>query len=416
MVLQSTGSISFSQIRNEIGGPSATGPISLSQYTTSNTFGSVLASNPNGIPSTNNNISFSKFYSASKWSYPTGTYTATQQLATIGNTINQDTNAQQIWINGDPYQYAYAPISGSGSGPSYPVNFYYIYQNTTGSSLPTTIYSFQDDNMILSLNNSTIANYTYGANTLSTTLNVGQNLLKAYVTNTGGPGTFQMTLKNSTGNTLTYTNTNWVVDAQCILHYYNWSSAFTVNNASGTAPSLTGTDPDKQYQLGFSTGGTMNRIYNSSRIQDYSTFTLYFEIYVTTGSAADGLFSFIGATNNNTISEGGGNNAFTLAFQIYTGGGLSQGIYLRNGAGTIVASYLTSGFIASTWQPVYVYYTKGTTNTWNCYWNGINIFNYSDTSNATYITNSGSYYGFGFRDGGSVGSGYIRHVELYHRA
>lgn len=410
MVLHSSGPISFSQIRNELGGPSSTAPISMSQYKTTGTFGSILASNPNGIPSSNSLIKFSKFYTASKYNYPSGTYTVTQQNATIGNTINQDTNALQVWANGDPYQYAIAPIV------NYPINFYYIYQNTTGSSLPTTIYAFQDDTLTLSINNSTIANYGYGANTLSTTLNVGQNLLKGTVTNTGGPGTFQMTLKNSSGTTLAYTNTTWVADAKCLLHYYNWVSAFTTVNSSGTAPSLTGTDPDKQYQLGFGTGGTNNKIYSTLRIQDFSSFALYFEINIATGSGADGLFCFVGSTTNTAIIEAGGYNSFTLTFQLYTGGGLAQGIYLRNGAGTQVAYYATSAYIASTWQPVYVYYTKGTTNTWSYWWNGVNIFNYSDANNATYITNSGSFCGFGFRDGGSVGTGYVRHIQLYHKA
>jgi hypothetical protein len=410
MVLHSSGPISFSQIRNELGGPSSIAPISLSQYKTTGTYGSVLASNPNTIPSSNSLIKFSKFYSSSKYNYPSGTYTVTQQLATIGNTINQDPSALQVWVNGDPYQYVYAPIG------NYPINFYYIYQNTTGSSLPTTIYAFQDDNLTLSINNSTVANYTYGANTLSTTLNVGQNILKGTVTNTGGPGTFQMTLKNSTGNTLAFTNTTWVADTRCLLHYNNWVSTFTTVNTSGTPPSLTGTDPDKQYQLGFGTGGTTNKIYSTLRIQDYSSFALYFEINIGTGSAADGLFCFIGSTNTNAIIETGGYNSFTLTFQLYTGGGLAQGIYLRNGAGTQVAYYATSGYIASAWQGVYVNYTKGTTNTWIYWWNGINIFNYSDANNATYITNSGSNCGFGFRDGGSVGTASVRHIQLYHRA
>jgi hypothetical protein len=408
MVLHNSGTISFSQIRNELGGPSVTSPIRLSQYTTTGTYGSIMQSNPNNIPSTNSNITFSKFYNASKWVYPSGTFTATQQLSTIGNTINQDPLSLQIWTNGDPYQYAYSGIT------NYPINFYYIYQNTSGSSLQANIYSFQDDNLTLSINNSTVANYTYGANTLSTTLNVGQNILKSNVTNTSGPGTFQMTIKNSSGNTLAYTNTNWYADARCLLHYNNWVPAFTAASSS-KPPILANSDPDKQYQLGFGTGSTSNRIYSSLRIQDYSSFVLYFESYITTNSQADGFFCFIGSTNPNEIIEAGGYNSFTLTFQLYESGGIPRGIYLRNGSGTQVAYYATTAYLSNTWQPVLIYYTKGTTNTWNFVWNGINIFSYSDPNNASYIANSGSNYGFGFRDGGATGTAYVRHVQLYHR-
>ena len=67
--MQTSGSISFSQIRNEFGGPTSVGPISLSQYKVGGTYGNQIASNPNNIPNSNSLISFSKFYSASKWTY-----------------------------------------------------------------------------------------------------------------------------------------------------------------------------------------------------------------------------------------------------------------------------------------------------------------------------------------------------------
>lgn len=135
MVLHSSGPISFSQIRNELGGPSSVGAISMSQYTTSGTYGSGLQSNPNSIPSTNSNVSFSKFYSAAKYVYPSGTYSVTEQAYQGGWSItNQDANAKQIWIGGNAYQ-------NNDSYPivNYPVNYYYIFQNTTGSDIAGTI-------------------------------------------------------------------------------------------------------------------------------------------------------------------------------------------------------------------------------------------------------------------------------------
>lgn len=408
MVLQSSGAISFSQIRNEFGGPSVQGPISLSQYKTGGTYGSQIASNPNNIPSTNALISFSKFYSSSKWVYPSGTYLAVNNSSS-GNATNQDINSKSIWI--DPLQNSVAPITNYG------INFYYIVQNTSGSDISGTIYEYQDDTAVISLNNTTIGNYSYSGttNTINTTFKVGQNLLKGYIVNTGGAGHFQLTFKNGSGGTIAYTDSNWYADARCLLHYNNWATTLSFSTRSGTAYSITGSDPDKQIQLGFQTGGTKNVMYTTTNGVNYSSFVLYFELYIGTSSGADGLYTFFGS-NSLDISESGGSNSFTLAFQIYTGGGRAQGIYLINGAGTIVASYATSGFIANAWQPVYVYYTKGTTNTWNVFWNGTNIFTYSDANNATFITNAGTYTGIGFRDGGVAGTAYVRHLQLYHKA
>jgi hypothetical protein len=410
MPLQSSGQISFSQIRNELGGPATQGAISMSQYRSGGTYGGQIASNPNGIPSSNSNISFSKFYSAAKWVYPSSApYNAvnvTNSAYGGWSVTNQDANAYLIWI--DPYQNTIVPIANYG------INYYFIFQNTSGSDISGTIYVFQDDNANYYLNGTNVANYNYTGNTNSfaATFKVGQNLFQAYVVNGGGPGGLILTFKNSGGGTIMYTNNTWRADARCLLNYYNWLDVMTASNLSGTAYQIEGTNPDRQIRLGFSSGSTQNVIYTTTSGVNYSSFVLYFEIYVATGSGADGLYAFFGS-NSIYIGEFGGNNSFTLSFHIWQS--RTQGIYLMRGDGTIVASYITSGFIASTWQGVYVYYTKGTSNTWSVYWNGINIFNYSDPNNASFVANAGTYSGIGFRDGGVTGTAYVRHLELYHR-
>jgi hypothetical protein len=409
MVLQSSGPISFSQIRNEFGGPPTQGAISISQYKNGGTYGSQIASNPNNIPSSNSILSFSKFYSAAKWTYPLGTYAAVSLPSSSPGATNQDANSKSIWI--DPLQHSVAPIV------NYPINFYYIFQNTTGSDIPGTIYEYQDDTGVIYLNNSVIGNYSFSGTTniIQTTFKVGQNLLRGYITNVGGPGYFQLTFKNASGGTITYTDTNWYADARCLLHQNNWTTSMTATNIVGTQYSISGSDPDKQIQLGFQTGGTMNLLYYSGALIGYSSFTLYFEIYIGSTSGADGLYAFFGS-NSLGITEKGGANAFTLTFQIYTGDGLSQGIYLINGSGTAVSTYLTSGFIASSWQPVYISYTKGTIDTWKIKWNGIDVISYSNPNNSSFIANAGTLSGIGFRDGGIAGTAYVRRIQLYHKA
>ena len=214
------------------------------------------------------------------------------------------------------------------------------------------------------------------------------------------------------------TNSVWYTDAECEWNYYSWAQACTYYHQGGYNAALEGSNPDYQWHLGNQTGSTLNHIYWNQRIQDYSNFTLYFEIYVGSSSGADGLFMYVGQTNVNggfIVWETGSNGGYIVDFQIYTGGGNPQSIILWNGSTTKVASYNTSGFIASAWQPVYVYYNKSTTNTWSCTWNGTSVWTYSDPNNASWIGTSGCQWGFGFRDGGVAGTAYIRHVQLFHR-
>jgi len=413
MVLQNSGPISFSQIRNEFGGPSNSGPISLSQYTTSGIYGSGVQSNPNNIPY-NSGVKFSNFRSAAKYIYPNGTWVVSEQASQLPggwSITNQDANAKLIWVGGNAYQNANDyPIV------NYPINFYYIFQNTTGVDINGTIYVFMDDNLQLYLNNTNIYNSNYTGGTLSTpaTFKVGQNIIKLNVVNTGGPGSLIMTFKNNSNNSsIIYSNSNWYADVNCLLDYTTWLQNMTIINWSGNYPATGSSGRDVQLQLGFSTGNTLNTIYRSVPIQNYSKFVIYFEIYIAVGSGADGLCFYAGGTSPIT-SEFGGYNSFAINFQLY----VNPGVYLvgpdANGVNTVLTTYLTSGHIASEWQPVFIYYTKGTVNTWQVYWNNINVFNYSDPNNASYVANAGNYFGFTFRDGGVAGSSWIRHIQIYN--
>lgn len=412
MVLPSSGKIGLSHLRDELGGPATGGKIALSDYVRNGSYGAVVAVSPCNIPSTTSMVGLSKYYAAAKWQYPTSNYPCVHMTSApypSWSVTNMDANAKHVWI--DPLQSIAAPIV------NYPISFYYIYQNTSGQAQSGTLYTMQDDTANIYINTSNVANYTTytgSTNALTSTMQVGQNLLKCTVTNTGSSGTFISTFTKASGGTAIATSSNWVCDAQCDVHYNSWHTSMTAYHGSGFTLTKAGSDPDVQYQLGNSVGSTLNTVYLSKRIQDYSSFVLYFEIYIAANSVADAMYFFCG-TNTANVMEGTAANGFILAFQIYTGGGLSQGIYLRRGDAAVVASYGTSGFLASAWQSVAVYYTRGTTNTWSINWNGTNVITYSDPNNASYIANSGSYWGFGFRDGGAVGSAWVRRVQLYHR-
>ena len=206
----------------------------------------------------------------------------------------------------------------------------------------------------------------------------------------------------------------WYTDAECQWNWYSWAQGITLANYGGYVAATQGSNPDVQWQLGNSSGSTLNNIYFNQRIQDYSNFTLYFEIYVANTSGADGLFMYFG-TNGSAMAEGGGNGGWTIDFQIYTGGGRARGIYLFDGSGTQRAYYNTSGYLANAWQPCYLYYNKSTSNTISFTWNGTSVWTYSDASNASWIATSGYQWGFGFRDGGVKGAAWVRRVQLFHR-
>lgn len=412
MVLPTSGPLGLSHLRNELGGPASLGKIAFSDYVRNGAYGAVVQASPCNIPAnTGGQVALRTFYGAAKWVLPAPTYPV---VATGANPVwtitNQDANAKLLWI--DPLQSNIAPII------NYPITFYRLYQNTSGSNMEGNLFVFHDDNLTLDVNTSNLGTFTYNNSTrqFNVPLQVGQNLLKYVVTNVGGGAALVSTYTKSDGGTLFYTDTSsWVADAQCDVHYNNWHTLMTALRSSGTyGPTKAGNDPDVQYQLGFSSGGTLNNLYLSRRIQDYSSFVLHFQTFFTSSSAADGAVCFMGSTTG-VVSEAGGNQSFSLCFQIYTGAGATRGLYLRNGTGTVVASYATPDFLADAWQSVYVYYTRGTTNTWTILWNGITVITYSDPQHASYLTNSGPYWGFGFRDGGAVGSFWVRHVQLYHR-
>jgi hypothetical protein len=409
MVLQSSGPISMSSIRNEFGGPSTLNAISMSQYKSGGTYGANIQSNPNNIPSTNSGISASKFYSAAKWIYPTTNYqckVVTNDAGWSMTTILKD-NSSAVWT------FSKAENSYSNPISNYKVTFYKIYQNATGADNTGILYSFADDNVVIYLNNNSVATYTYtgATRTLPNTSIVGQNLLKCEVTDIGGSAIFRLAVLNSSSNKVVGTDSSWVMDANTEYHYYNWYSLMTQYNASGYVGQTSFLDPDVQWRLGASQGGTYNSIYISSRLQDYTSFVMYFEVYIDSSSLADGLAFYFGSTNFGGVNESGGANAYTLSFRLFS----DKGISLYNGS-SLIGTYSTTGHIASAWQPVYVYYNNSNTNTLTVTWNGTQIFQYSNSFHTgIWMGYSGTYWGFMFRDGGLGGSAWVRHVHIMHR-
>jgi hypothetical protein len=190
----------------------------------------------------------------------------------------------------------------------------------------------------------------------------------------------------------------------------SWYSYFTKIDSAFTMVQ-SGSDPDVQLQMN-SLGTSLSRtgLYSSAvRIQDYASFTIDFMVYIPTTCVADGLCFYVGETAYQTL-ENPTAGGFAVNFQVYSGY-TARAIYLVNGSGTRVASSVID-IRNNNWIPVKIIYTRGISDTWKVYYNGILNITYSDTSNASWLTTSGAYWGFGCRTGGASGDFFIKNVSL----
>jgi len=224
---------------------------------------------------------------------------------------------------------------------------------------------------------------------------------------TGVPTTGAIALNGFYGKAKqTYTN---------IITYNNYYSSLTKVNGAYTI-TQSGSDPNVQLQMNSaSVGGSITHLYGNQRLQDATSVSIEFEIYIGSTAGADALFFYMGynAVPSSSYYEGVSSTAYQLNMEIYQYAAYTRGFHLiKNGSTSAVASYSTTAHISSTWLPVKIIYTKSATNTFQIYFNGTNIINYSDASYASYVSGSGSYYGIGSRTGGVTGDMYIRRVQI----
>jgi len=196
-----------------------------------------------------------------------------------------------------------------------------------------------------------------------------------------------------------------------VLHKRNWYNLLTRATTGGFTPVQTGSDPDVQIQMASSSvGSNYNGLSYNFRIQDLRGFRVEYEYYLSGG--ADGLAFKVGRTSGGNMGgESPGYSAFTFNLQIYTGGSRSRQIYIWDNNN--VQLYAGSSIPVNSWTPVVIIYKKGTSNyTWRMWNGGENIFNYNDADNATWLNNSGPYFGFASRTGGVKMNAYIRRVRI----
>ena len=204
---------------------------------------------------------------------------------------------------------------------------------------------------------------------------------------------------------ISYTNTNLMTTS-------NWYSLFNFTkislNSSYTMVQ-SGSNPDVQLQINATTAtSSMNSLWYNQRIQDGTSFTINFEIRLL-GTADASSFN-IGHTNTSFFGDGPNKPAFSLVFHMISTL-RPVGIYLFDDNGVLL-NYYAYTLSENIWRTVQIIYTNSTTNTWQFYFNNVNIFNYSNVNHNNWLATSGSYFGFGTRNGGSAHDITIRRFTL----
>jgi len=190
----------------------------------------------------------------------------------------------------------------------------------------------------------------------------------------------------------------------------NWYTLFNRRLDYGGFPVAQINNNPVELRLQNYTIGNSNSLWYDHRIQDYSSFTVYFE-YKFERANADGTSFKVGSRG---IYMGGENNvrdAFNFDLQIYTGGGRTRTVYIWDNNGVNLLNG-TSTTLENNWFPFQITYTRGTQGTWKVYNNGTLILNYDDADNETWLKYSGPYFGFGSRTGGAFMDSWIRNFYI----
>lgn len=198
-----------------------------------------------------------------------------------------------------------------------------------------------------------------------------------------------------------------------LMNRSNWFNTLsTTGNGAFTMQLSYEFYPNIQLRMTGSPGATINSALYNLKLQEYNRVVIDFDAW--TVGTADGLSFNVGLNSFSAVGEGPNGPAFTIGLQIFDSASRDRGIYLWNDSNTAVATWFNN-ISAYVWRSITIIYTRSTTSTWQVFHNGTRVINYSNPNNETWITNSGSFFGFGARTGGAVFDGYIRNVRVVYK-
>lgn len=432
MSLQTSGSISLSQIRTALDYNNNNTPInnSTGSYLTSGTYPPTLTSNqdnntlPNYIASSSTNSS-NAFRAADDtgvmtvWQSATGVYNGAGKnyIGSVTTLINGSS------VGGEWLQYEFTNgISNVSS----------VFYTATGSttSFGKVVVCGSNDNLnftqLVALGPANLSG-TYAVSSSLTTsfryirtvvtekfgnANTWCAIAKFLVTGVvGNGGVLGLdSFRDLTGyGEISFNNLYGLTE---IVTKHDWYKTFsTIGNGAFTMELNYEFYPDVQLRMtSGAVGSTLNNALYNLKLQTYSQVVIDFDAW-TSGTADD--LSFHMGLNSFSAVGAVASPAFAVNIHVYTPN-RARGIYLYNDSGTNVATYLvdTNQF---SWRSITIIYTRSTTNTWRIYNMGILRITYSNPNNETWVANSGSYFGFAANTGGLNMDSYIRNVRVVYK-
>jgi hypothetical protein len=219
-------------------------------------------------------------------------------------------------------------------------------------------------------------------------------------------------MTNSGGEERTLTNYN--TPSNYLVNMSNWYSIMNLYKTGSYTIYTAGSGTNVFYQLTSTVADSSNTVFNSTRIQNYNSFTCSFEIQTDTANG-DGFYFYCGATSSTTVPTGTAGTAANSSYYFYFKTSGTKGIYLFNDQGQqlsyspVSATILTSG----TYVPITIVYNRSTRNTWTFNVASRDVLVYDDPNNTNWVSNiAGDIWGIGARTTSNTMYCYIRRLEL----
>lgn len=220
-------------------------------------------------------------------------------------------------------------------------------------------------------------------------------------------------ITNSGGEERSLTNYN--TPKNYIVNMSNWPSIMNLYKSGSYTIYTAGSGTNVFYQLTSTVADSSNTIFNSTRVQNYNSFTCSFEITIDSPNG-DGFYFYCGATSSTTVPTGTAGTAANSSYYFYFKTSGTKGIYLFNDQGQqlsyspVSSTVLTS---AASYVPITIVYNRSVKNTWTFNVASRDIIVYDDPNNTNWVSNiSGDFWGIGARTTSNTMYCYMRRLEL----
>jgi hypothetical protein len=206
---------------------------------------------------------------------------------------------------------------------------------------------------------------------------------------------------------------NYNTPANYLVNVSNWYSFLNTYQSGSFSIDSGISDPDKYFRLTSSVANASNTLFNSTRIQNYNSFTCCFSLYMA-NITDHGFYFYCGATSSTTVPSGTAGTAANSSYYIYFGVTGTRGIYLFNDQGQQLAySPLPVTIISENYIPITITYNRSVKNTWTVNVASQDVLTYNDPNNTNWVSNiAGDFWGIGARTTTTGMQCYIRRVEL----